>query len=46
MNQFFNKKLFILSMWKLTLGYDNHIEYKWEHQISEVWNVSPPKEKT
>jgi len=29
-------------MWKLTLGYDNHIEYMWEHQISKFWNLPPP----
>jgi hypothetical protein len=28
-------------MWKLILGYGNHIEYIWEHQISKVWNPDP-----
>jgi hypothetical protein len=37
-------------MWNLILGYGNHIEYIWEHQISKVWNPQPthpftPKEK-
>jgi hypothetical protein len=29
-------------MWKLTLGYSNHIEYIWEHQIPKVLNHHPP----